>query len=207
MTTVAVPTLRVAPISFDAAKYAVTRWHYSHVMPTGQTVKVGAWEDGRFVGAVIFSRGATRELGWPYGLDQMTACELTRVALDRHHAPVTMIVAEAIRYLKANNPGLRLIVSYADSAHGHHGGIYQAGNWVYVGVRAASSVRLFGKVRHARSIVAKYGHCTMDRLRAEVDPRAEWVKDAPKHKYLYPLDRAMRRKIAPLAQPYPPPIP
>ena len=31
----------------------------------------------------------------------------------------------------------------------------------------------------------------------------ESVDLLPKHKYLYPLDRAMRRQITPLAKPYP----
>lgn len=197
-------SLTVAPVGHEAAKFAVLNWHYSQRMPVGKLVKIGAWEDGAYIGVVLFSRGATRELGWPYGLNQGSACELTRVALRAHVTPVTQIVARAIAYLKRNNPGLRLIVSYADEGQGHHGGIYQAGNWVYVGFAQPSSVRLHGQITHARSIVAKYGHCTMARLRREVDPKAEWVKDARKHKYLMPLDRRMRRQIEPLAKPYPP---
>jgi hypothetical protein len=38
-----VTVLRVAPVNNDAAVFAVTRWHYSRVMPTGKLVKFGVW--------------------------------------------------------------------------------------------------------------------------------------------------------------------
>jgi len=40
-------------------------------------------------------------------------------------------------------------------------------------------------------------------LKKNVDENATSIKGKGKHKYLYPLDRAMRRQILPLAQPYP----
>lgn len=47
--------------------------------------------------------------------------------------PVTRILAIAIRMLKREMWGIRLLVSYADLDHGHLGKIYHASNWVYVG--------------------------------------------------------------------------
>ncbi|WP_449441465.1 Mom family adenine methylcarbamoylation protein [Serratia entomophila] len=58
-------------------------------------------------------------------------------------SPVSQILAKAIKFLSAVCPGLRLIVSYADKDQNHHGGIYQATNWIYEG--------LFGEVRWAPS--------------------------------------------------------
>jgi hypothetical protein len=66
--------------SFDAAKYAVEHWHYSHAMPAGKLAKVGVWEDGSFIGAVVFGRGANSHLGSPYGLSGLQCSELVRVA-------------------------------------------------------------------------------------------------------------------------------
>jgi hypothetical protein len=59
--------LIVAPCSHDAAKHAVMNWHYSRAMPTGKFVKLGVWEDSRFIGAVLFGRGPARQLGNPFG--------------------------------------------------------------------------------------------------------------------------------------------
>ncbi|HJU36321.1 MAG TPA: hypothetical protein VJ716_02755 [Gaiellaceae bacterium] len=101
------------------------------------------------MGVVIFSRGASPYLGRKYDLDHTEVCELTRVALREHDAPVSRIVAIALRMLRRKCPGLRLVVSFAGPAQDHHGGIYQAGNWVFTG-RSAGVVEYLvgGRWRH-----------------------------------------------------------
>ena len=125
--------LRVDWCSHEAAKYAVEKWHYSKTMPVGKMLHFGVWERDRFVGCVIFARGANLFVGDAYGLKQTEICELVRVAMTTHDTPVSQVVAHCLKMLAAGNPGIRLVVSYADSEQGHHGGIYQAGNWLYVG--------------------------------------------------------------------------
>jgi hypothetical protein len=115
--------LKIDWATHQAAKYAVENWHYSESMPAGKLVKVGAWENGKFIGVVLFGRGANNNIGKPYGLSQTAACELVRIALTKHITPVSKIAAIAMRFLKANSPGLRLIISYADPLQGHHWGI------------------------------------------------------------------------------------
>ena len=66
--------------SYEAAKHACAHWHYSKAMPATKLVKIGVWEYGKFIGVVIFSRGAAPHLGDPC-LPQTDICELTRVAL------------------------------------------------------------------------------------------------------------------------------
>lgn len=175
-------------------------------MPSGKLVKYGVWDDRRFWGVVLFGRGATPQIGSPYALEQTEVCELVRVALDTGHPfPTTQVVAAAIARLKTDNPGLRLIVSYADTNQGHAGTIYQAGNWIYEGERskADGSMVLFGKVTHRRTISSKYGTSDLEWIRANVDNAAYIPELLPKHKYLFPLDRAMRRQVDKLAKPYP----
>lgn len=208
-------SLVVATASHKAASYAVTHWHYSHRMPVGRLVMLGAWEDGQFAGAVIFSRGSNNHLGSKYGCTSTQVCELTRVALRDHEAPVSQIVAGSLRHLKRTSPGLRLVVSFADPGQGHRGGIYQAGNWIYTGVAPPSRFfRINGRLVHERSLSVSLGftkrpgqHRTLPRniewIRANMDPAAEEVMVQGKYRYLYPLDRAMRRQITPLAKPYP----
>ena len=196
----------VAPCSHRAARHAVQHWHYSRTMPVGKLVKYGVWEGGRFQGVVLFGRGATPRLGWRYELAQTEVCELVRVALRAHTTPVSQIVARALKLLHRGNPGLRLVVSFADTAQGHHGGIYQAGNWIYTGVALDRPyLRVHGVVHHPRSLGARYGvgGQSLPWLRAHVDPNTTEVPPPPKYRYLYPLDRAMRRRVAPLGKPYP----
>ncbi len=199
------PELRLDWCSHAAAKYAVEKWHYSRRMPKNKLAKVGAWEDGQFIGCVIFGHGATPEIGKPFGLSTLEVCELVRVALSKHKTPTSRIVAVAIRMLKQISPGLRLIVSFADWSQGHHGGIYQAGGWVYVGSNEYHAYRVNGEMIHPKSLHDRYGRGgqSIPWLRANVDPLAERVANGLKHKYVYPLDDAMRAQIALLARPYP----
>lgn len=198
--------LKVDWATHEAAKYACENWHYSGCLPVGKLVKVGAWENQRFIGVVLFGRGATPNMPKPYGLTQDKAVELTRVALTKHATPVSKIVAIAIRFLKSANPKLRLIVSYADLDQGHHGGIYQAGNWIYQGVFNAGSRQGFmirGKLRHNKSVHSMGVKQSIAEVRKRIDANAREVFTLGKHKYLMPLDSQMRARLLPLARPYP----
>ena len=204
--------LLVAPCSYEAAKYSVMNWHYSRLMPKSKLGKFGVWEDGNFIGAVIFGRGA-RDYGGTYGLDQTECVELVRVALTDHKHPVSQIMSYALSEVKRLNPRLRLIVSFADPEHGHAGGIYKAGNWVYTGMSAVSDEWIIkGRRTHSRavSLMLKKVPATppgrLDRIRLYIDADAQRLKSSSKHRYLYPLDRAMRRQIEPLRLPYPPAV-
>lgn len=188
------PVLKVAPCDHAAAKYAVENWHYSQVLPAGKLFKVGAWEGGKFIGCVIFSYGANNNIGSPYGLAQTEVCELVRVALRAHVWPVSRIMRFAMKMLKEHNPGTRLCISYADPEQGHHGGVYQATGWAYTGAsKSQREVMHNGKVMHKRTANALFGT-----IKGMEKSHVMW-----KHKYLYPLDEAMKRKIEPLRKPYP----
>jgi hypothetical protein len=169
-------------------------------------VRIGVWEDGKFVGAVLFGVGAGHSTsGDKYGLKRThEVAELVRVALRAHRAPVSKIVSIALKMLKRQSPGIRLVVSFADEhAQGHVGGIYQAGNWVYAGTFEGDGGFLIrGKAMHSRSVHAHGWKQAVPWLRAHVDPCCAKLTTL-KHRYLYPLDDEMRERIAPLAQPYP----
>jgi len=180
--------------SHAAAKYAVENWHYSKTLPAGKAVFVGVWERGRYIGAVVISRGANNHIGSPYGLSQTGCCELTRVALTQHAAPASRILAIALRFIKKQSPGLRLVVSYADPEQGHNGGIYQACGWLYVGTSQPQREKILnGKIVHKRTVFSRCGTAG----------GGIYSKLLYKHKYLMPLDAEMRERIMPLAKPYP----
>lgn len=186
--------LKIDWATHAAAKHAVESWHYSHCMPAGKLVKVGVWECRKFIGVVIFGRGANNNIGSPYKLSQTEACELVRIALKSHKTTVSRICSLAFKFLRSSNPKLRLIISYADPGQGHHGGVYQAGNWVYCGLSARSlKVWYRGKWSHKKTVDdSGVDQTNLRKKRAE-----------GKHTYLMPLDKEMRKKILLLAKPYP----
>lgn len=199
------PKLKIDWASHEAAKYACVNWHYSKSVPVPPLVKIGVWENDKYIGVVIFSRGASSNLLSPYNLDQDEGCELTRIALNKHNTEVSKIVKFAIKFLKNNSPKLRLVVSFADPQYGHHGGVYQAGNWIYCG-DTASGLEYWnnGKRLHSRQVSEKGWNIQQGQKRKTVKPsECKVIKTKGKHRYLMPLDAEMRDKILPLAKPYP----
>jgi hypothetical protein len=192
------PDLRLDWCSHDAAKYACERWHYARTLPASKTVKIGAWENGSFIGSVIFSRGTCGHLFNRFGLPLTEGCELTRIALTHHVTPVSRILSVALRMLHGQSPGLRLIVSFAARSEGHHGGIYQASGWIYDGETAFKQEYAVAGRRITDRTVSEW-------VRQRKLHRSSLVRipTQTKHRYLMPLDAAMRARIAPLAQPYP----
>ena len=175
------------------------RWHYSRQMPVGKLVTLGVWEHEKFVGVVIFGRGSNNNIARPFHMSQRQVCELIRIALTDHETTVTRIVSIALKILRRRSPGLRIVVSYADPAQGHHGGIYQGGNWAYLGAIKISPppFMVLGKVVHARTISSRYGTSSLEWLRKYVDPETQRVPSM-KHKYAMGLDREAKHLLAPM---------
>lgn len=199
------PVLKIDWATHEAAKYACENWHYSKTIPVPPLVKIGVWEGDKFIGVILFSRGASPDLLKPYGLTQFEGCELTRVALNKHQTHVSRIMAIAFKFLKRNSEKLRLIVSFADQSKGHHGGIYQATNWIYAGL-SSPSVEFWkdGKRWHPRQL-SESGFTVQFGQKRKVPKPSECKKiQVPgKHRYLMPLDDEMRKKVKCLAKPYP----
>ena len=190
--------------SFEAAKAAVMRWHYSRCMPSGKLLRFGVWggdDDSRFDGVVLYGRGASLPLYKSFGAKQTELVELVRVALrdaDERDYPTSRVVATSLRLLRKTNPGVGLVVSFADfHAQGHPGTIYQATNWLYLGKTGAAHYfdKRTGALVHSRTVGTW----------APADPRRKSIEKrvAPKYRYAYPFTKAWAKKLAPKAQPYP----
>lgn len=191
------PKLKISLGTHEMCVYACQNWHYSKCVPAGKLFKFGVFEDDKFIGVVIFSRGANNSLGSPYGLTQLECCELTRIALSEHKTEVSKIVSIALKILKKHNQGLRLVISFADSEQGHIGSVYQAGNWVYAGMTKSADEYLVHGVRmHGRSMRAKYGsHIGKSFIKI--------VKGSSKYRYLFALDKETKEKISKIKIKYP----
>jgi len=196
--------LKIDFATHEAAKFACENWHYSKTIPVSPIVKFGVWENKKFIGVVLFSRGASPDLLKPYGLTQFEGCELSRIALTDHITPVSRIIKIVINLLKKTNK-IRLIVSFADCSKGHHGGVYQAGGWIFAGTTAASiEYWKLGKRWHPRQL-SESGHTVQFGVKRKVPKPSECtkIKVPGKYRYLMPLDDLMRQSILKLSQPYP----
>lgn len=127
-------SLKIDFCTYQSAKYACENWHYAKKIPSGKLVKLGVWEDEKYIGCVLYGRGANNNALKKYGLKVTEGCELMRVALREHKNTVTKILSITFLMLKKTNPGVKLIISYADPEQNHKGTIYKAGNWKYEGL-------------------------------------------------------------------------
>jgi hypothetical protein len=155
-------------------------------MPAGKLLKYGVWENDKFIGAILFGRGANNNAHKSLGVKVTECCELVRVALKNGHKnPTTKIIAIALRLLKKDNKGIRVIFSYADETNqGHKGVIYKAGNWEYLGTRTTNKGAYYyvnGKKMHGRSVRAKWGsHKNVPHSCVEAPPET-------KHLFIYKM--------------------
>ena len=199
-------SLKLDWATHTTAKYACENWHYSKVIPVGKLVKVGVWENKKFIGVVVYGRGANNNMLKPFGLKADEGCELTRIALTNHLSQVSKILSISLKFLKQKCPNLRLVVSYADQDQNHHGGIYQATNWVYDGLKNVNTVGAFiinGKKTHPKSVHSKGVKQSISEVRRLLDPNATLFYTKGKHRYLMPLDKEMKEQLKLLKQPYP----
>lgn len=188
--------LKIDWATHEAAKYACENWHYSKRIPVNKLVKIGVWENKKFIGVIIFGLGASATLYKQFNIERNEVCELVRVALNEHKTEVSRIISIAIKFLKKSNPKLKVVVSFADPSEGHHGGIYQAGNWIYTGKSNNTKEYYFNnKWRHATDV---YKRLNKDQIR-----KLKTRKKEGKHRYIIAFEDNIKKEILKKALPYP----
>ena len=184
-----------------AASFACKHWHYTKRMPVNKTIKIGVWEDNKFIGCVVYGTSVSSNFQNKYNLERNEFCELARVALRSHISEVTRIVSISLKMLKRSNPGIRLVVSFASPEENHLGIIYQAGNWIYTGTSSKRYEYFYkGRWKHSRRFED-------DTLKDTSVGTLKKRKIHGKFRYLMPLDKQMRKQIEKLRKPYPKRLP
>lgn len=192
--------MRLEIASYKAIKYACLNFHYAKAVPSTRA-KVNGYSVfnslNEWCGVIIFSGGASANMGSPYGLKFGEYAELVRMALNGRQESTSKAMSLAIRLFKKKNPLVRLVISYADKGQNHRGTIYQATNWYFCEESDSSGVDIFykGKWRHDRLL--------RQQLPKEVVKELPKRKRSGKYKYIYPLHKTLIPLCQSLAKPYP----
>lgn len=192
----------------DMACDFVIKYHYSHRAPAAPKFSFGICESGGIFGnfgklrtAIIYSHPVNRN----YNPKILELIRLVRD--DDYNKPLSSFVSWTLRWLKKNTD-VPYVISYADSQFGHHGGIYQACSFYYVGIRKESCVGFQdkeGNFIHRRSAYAKFGTSSKDKLK---DEELEPIEGMDKFLYVKPIRWKPKRIFAELkAEPLPYPKP
>lgn len=190
--------MRIARANSKAIEYACKNFHYSKSVPAVQWAYNVYNDNDEWCGVIVYGGGANNNLAKSFGMNSGEVLELERVALNGKQEQTSKAVAMTLKQLHKDNPICRMIVSYSDHRQKHLGTIYQATNWIYLGVTITSDTQYFykGKWTHERSINARLDR---DRLK-KILPKRE---NSNKFKYVFVFDKRERKKYLALAQPYP----
>lgn len=200
--------MRISKATPDGTRYACKNFHYAKAVPVCQYV-YNVWnDDDEWCGVIVYGGGANPQIAMPYNKWLGQVVELEMVALNgkQGHNTTSTAVSMTLKALKKEAPWIDLVVSYADLDQNHAGTLYQATNWIYTGLKNPGTVGAFivnGRKMHTRSVGGKGWKQSLLWLRENVDKNAEEFITKGKHKYLYPMNKKMRRRVQILSIPYP----
>lgn len=199
--------LQVNYCSYRVAKYACLNWHYSKKIPIGKLVKIGVWERNKFIGVLLYGDGLLGNKNIVFGIKKVEVAELVRIALCKHETEVSRLIKISIKLLKKVCPKIEVIFSFADTHENHHGGIYQASNFVYTGISKGGALyrhKTTKKIYHDRSvsnsgirkIMGKYIHSIKS-------SECDFLRRSEKYRYILPLSNKYRDQILKMKKLYP----
>lgn len=160
-------------------------------------------ETGELLAAVTYSQPVNRNF-------PPDSAELSRlVRRDDFEGQLSELVSWSLRWLRSNTE-TPFVLSYADTTQGHHGGIYQACGFVYVGATESSHIGFTapdGSFVHGRICNGRFGTRSIPAI-AKIKP--DWVPafGEPRHLYIFPLRqkwRTIARQRGWESKPYPKP--
>lgn len=190
--------MRIAKANSKAVEYACKMFHYSKSVPAVQYAYNIYNANDEWCGVILFGGGANNNLAKAFGMNSGEVLELERVALNGKQEFTSQAVAMALKQLHKEDPLCKIVVSYSDHRQKHLGTIYQATNWIYLGVTITSDTQYFfnGKWTHERTINAQ-------KNRSELKAKLPKRENSNKFKYVFCFDKRERKKYLALSQPYP----
>lgn len=201
--------LHVVRVGANVSVPFIKAHHYSRTSHGGP-VGYARYEDGAIVSMATFtvgcSQAARARLLGPEYTDRVW--ELARVVNLHPSRDTGRFVAAALRCFRMDYPRVAAVVTFADPTEGHHGGLYQALNALYLGRSGAATFYRDqdGALRHPRQNGVNIS-------RSEAESRGWTVERREgKHRYVWLLGspsqrRHLRNSLGYDVLPYPKPNP
>jgi hypothetical protein len=183
----------VKPITKKIANAVVSNKHYSRRLGIFWE-GFGLYENDVLIGVCCFGQPSAAIQKHAFKNRDFRLYELTRLVVDAGHKnAASFLISQSLKLLSAKPCA---IVSYADSAHGHSGIVYQATNWLYTGA-TLSHDKLYvidGVPTHPITLRDKFGITKPAAWAAENG--IQKIPPQPKHRYFYFVgDKKQKRKM------------
>ena len=201
--------MKIERIQTEEAKPWLLNKHYARRMcPISHAF--GAFDGGKMLGVVTYGTPVSSSLRSGLCGEEWSdhVLELNRLCCENYPNVASMLVGRSLRML----PKPSVVVSYADTAQGHVGYIYQATNFIYTGL---SAKRTDWKIKGSEHL---HGATVADKSRGQ-ENRAQWMRekygddfyldDRPrKHRYVFAVgtkkqQAAIRTALKYPVEPYP----
>ena len=175
-------TLTTKRIDKQTAKAVVEAMHYRKTLGVFWEA-FGLYDGARLIGVVCYGQPSAPIQKHAFIDRNFRLYELTRLVIDGGNKNcASMLISDSLKML-AEQPSA--VISYADSALGHVGIVYQASNWLYTGA-TVSHDKLYmvdGKALHPMTLRDQFG-VTNPTVWAK-ENNVQTVKPSPKHRYFY----------------------
>jgi hypothetical protein len=169
-------------IDKQTAKAVVEAMHYRKTLGVFWEA-FGLYEDDKLMGVVCYGMPSAPISKHAFKDRDFRLYELTRLVIDGGNKNcASMLIADSLKLL---NEQPSAVISYADSALGHVGIVYQASNWLYTGA-TTSHDKLYmvnGMALHPMSIRDQFG-VTNPAVWAKAN-NVQTINPSPKHRYFY----------------------
>jgi hypothetical protein len=172
--------MKVLPIKNEEAYPWLLEKHYAKRIPQIMFA-FGLYEDGQIVGVVTYGMPASPSLcmgicGKEYS-DKVL--ELNRLCLmDNYKNQSSFLIANSMKLL----PKPSIIVSYADTEHGHVGYVYQATNFLYTGL---SAIRVDWQIKGLEDKHTRHMGKTLEQIKLDHGDNFYYKERSRKHRYIY----------------------
>ena len=206
----------IEEIDAATANKIMKQYHYSHQGFLGAKLNLGIFNkiSHELVGALQWGRSAAHNIRLDRYVKESLSIneyyELNRFCMADSEGKnsESQAISLGIKWIKKNQPSVRLLVSYAGRKEGNYGYIYQATNWEYLGYFISPAFwSLDGKEYHQLTVWQKY-KLHGDQSLSMIDGICNLYHDVRQTKskqfiYIQRLDK----KLTPMPQyPYPKPL-
>lgn len=186
----------IKKVERNQIKNFMEKWHYSHnINGLIADYCFALYYHDTMIGAIIYGRMAMANQWKKYGKEPNDVIELRRLACidDTLRNTESYFIGRTLRWLKKNT-SIKVVVSYADTFHGHQGIIYKASNFKYEGKTATGRIIMYhGKQYHDKTIRTKYKGklkpFAIKIKKALSSGEAVYVKTPGKNIYLYKINK------------------
>lgn len=172
--------MHIKRIDKETARIIVETKHYSGKLGIFWE-GFGLYNEDTIIGVCCFGQPSAPIQKHAFKDRNFRLYELTRLVIDSDiKNGASMLIAGSLKQLKEKPAA---IISYADSAHGHCGIVYQATNWLYTGaVKAHDNLyEIDGKLVHPMTLRDKFGVTNPTKWAAEHGIKK--IKPKEKHRY------------------------